>query len=246
MVRLLLLLLAFATPALATPAGPPLAPGGLCRAAIAAVEREAPIPAGLLQAIGRVESGRRDPSTGQFSPWPWTINVEGTGYFFQSREEAIAAVRQHQARGATSIDVGCMQINLRHHPQAFPGLNEAFDPLSNARYAARFLRSLWDTRQDWMRAAANYHSNTPEFADAYRARIAAAWPEEARNAGAHPPYVGLPRPSVPFGSRGGAVLAGSVPPTARSAEQGRGLDAYRAMAIPLAGRAAPLILGRRG
>src|SRR5690349_16563156 len=86
-----------------------------CRAAIAAAERERSIPAGLLQAIGRVESGRRDPATGQFGPWPWTINAEGRGMFFPSREAAIAEVRQLQARGVRVIDVGCMQVNLHFH-----------------------------------------------------------------------------------------------------------------------------------
>ena len=35
--------------------------GHLCRAAITEAERSANVPRGLLQAIGRVESGRRDP-----------------------------------------------------------------------------------------------------------------------------------------------------------------------------------------
>ncbi|WP_431284472.1 lytic transglycosylase domain-containing protein [Humitalea sp. 24SJ18S-53] len=244
---LMLLLVLGARGGHSTPTGVPLPAGGLCRAAIAVVEREASLPGGLLQAIGRVESNRRDPTTGAWSPWPWTINVEGTGYFFQTREEAIAAVRQHRARGATSIDIGCMQINLRHHPTAFASLEEGFDPLANARYAARFLRSLWDTRRDWMQAAANYHSNTPEFANAYRARVAAAWPEEARLAGSHPAYVGPGRgaSALPFGSRGGNVMAGNVPPAAPSAERGRGLDAYRTMAIPPATRAVPMVVARR-
>lgn len=247
---LLLLLLAGAGAARATTGSGPLPAGGLCRAAIAVAEREASIPPGLLQAIGRVESNRRDPATGVWSPWPWTINVEGAGYFFQTREEAIAAVRQNRARGATSIDIGCMQINQRHHPNSFASLEEGFDPLANARYAARFLRSLWDTRQDWLQAAANYHSNTPQFATPYRARVAAAWPEEARVAGAHPAYVGPPRIGsvLPFGSRGGNVMAGNLPPVAPSGERGRGLDAYRAMAIPLASRPppAPMLAPRRG
>jgi hypothetical protein len=44
--------------------------GHLCRAAITEAERGANLPRGLLQAIGRVESGRRDPETGQFSKQP--------------------------------------------------------------------------------------------------------------------------------------------------------------------------------
>lgn len=177
MTAALLLALAVGRPAMAQEV-----PGALCRAAIRAAEAAAGIPPGLLQAIGRVESGRRDPATGRIAPWPWTINAEGRGQFFQSREEAIAAARQLQARGVRLIDVGCMQVNLHHHPSAFASLEEAFDPVTNARYAARFLTELQSTRNDWARAAGNYHSNTPERAEAYRAQVLAAWPEEQRRA----------------------------------------------------------------
>ena len=151
------LLALLASLAASRPARAQDSPISLCRAAIRAAEAGSTIPAGLLHAIGRVESGRRDPATGAFGPWPWTINAEGRGRFFPTREEAIAEVRQLQARGVRVIDVGCMQINLHHHPNAFPSLDDAFDPLANARYAARFLTDLQATRNDWARSAANYH-----------------------------------------------------------------------------------------
>jgi hypothetical protein len=225
--------------------GAPLAAPELCRAAITVAEREAQIPSGLLQALGRVESGRRDPETGRFGPWPWTINAEGRGQFFPTREEAIAAVRQLQARGVRVIDVGCMQINLRHHPDAFPDLETAFDPLANARYAARFLTQLQSTRGDWMRSAAHYHSQTPEFAEIYRARVAAAWPEEQRRLTEQPPaaWAGLPPPRAV--ATAGRPEAASPPPTrAGEGPRGRGLDAYRQAPIPLAARLPVLAPGR--
>src|SRR5947209_17037892 len=102
-------------------------PAGLCRTAIAAAERLHGIPDRLMQAIGVVESGRKD-AQGNTAPWPWTINVEGVGQVFETKAEAIAAVNAHRARGARSIDVGCMQVNLLHHADAFTSLEEAFDP----------------------------------------------------------------------------------------------------------------------
>ena len=164
------------------PAQSPSSPADLCRPAIAAAERAHAIPHALLLAIGRVESGRRDPETGTFGPWPWTINAEGTGQFFPTKEAAIAAVRALQARGVRSIDVGCMQVNLHHHPHAFSSVEEAFDPWRNADYAARFLVDLQGRTQSWTQAAAHYHSQTPEFAEAYKRRVLAAWPEETRHA----------------------------------------------------------------
>jgi hypothetical protein len=119
--------------ALLTPIPQPA--GAQCRPAIDAAERGTAIPPHLLAAIGRVESGRRDPQSGGWNPWPWTVNAEGEGFFFDTKEQAIAAVRTMQARGTRSIDVGCMQVNLMHHPDAFGSLEQAFDPASNAAYA---------------------------------------------------------------------------------------------------------------
>ncbi|MBY0337549.1 MAG: lytic transglycosylase domain-containing protein, partial [Acetobacteraceae bacterium] len=193
------------------------AQSALCVAAIQAAEREAGIPAGLLLAIARVESGRRDAQTGRTEPWPWTINAEGRGMFFPSVDAAVEGVRREQAAGVRSIDTGCMQVNLRHHPQAFASLDEAFDPLTNARYAARFLTALRDRAGSWDTAVGHYHSQTPERAEPYRARVLAAWAQEQRS------------PSPPV-----ALAAAPPAPPAVTAENGlRGLAAYRAAPIPL-------------
>jgi hypothetical protein len=241
-------------------------PTALCRAAIASAEREYGIPAGLLAAIGRVESGRRDPATGENGPWPWTMNAEGTGKFFPGKAEAVAEVRQLRAGGMRIIDVGCMQINLHHHANAFASLEEAFDPLINARYAARFLKDLQASAGDWMTAAGHYHSQTPGRADSYRAQVALRWPEEQRVAAAAPAWQptwsnNAPRPSFAAAAMPGLSIRSSPPPmiirmpgtsSAMSSAapsgadmdggRGRGLDSYRAMAIPLATRVAPLVI----
>lgn len=225
----LVLLVLLPPPALAEP-------GRLCRAAIQTAEREAGIPAQLLMAIGRVESGRRDPETGAFHPWPWTINAEGRGQFFPTKAAAIAEVQALQARGVRSIDIGCMQVNLRHHPAAFPNLEAAFDPLTNARYAARFLTELRNSRGGWEAAAAAYHSHTPEFAEPYRARVLAAW--TAEQARPHPPVP--PAATASSLAAGGAMLSNGAERATIQAGSGvaaRGLDAYRTMPVPIAGRA---------
>jgi hypothetical protein len=235
MVRLLPLLL------LLLPLAARAEPGRLCRAAIQAVEREAGLPAHLLMAIARVESNRRDPETGAFHPWPWTINAEGRGQYLPTKAAAIAEVRALQARGVRSIDVGCLQVNLRHHPDAFADLDAAFDPLTNARYAARFLTELNATRNDWLRAAGAYHSQTPEFSEPYRARVAAAWASEQGNP--HPPVALAAAPpamrAAPGGGGGmlsnGAERANVI----AAAGPGLGLDAYRNRPVPLAGGVLP-------
>jgi hypothetical protein len=170
--RLAFLLCALTSSAWAAPLA---SPQSMCEPAIAAAERAAKTAPGLLEAIGLVESGRRDPRTGQRHPWPWTVTAEGIGTYYASKAEAIAAVQALQERGVTSIDVGCMQVNLQYHPAAFRSLDEAFEPGPNAAYAARFLTLLHGKLSDWPAAAAAYHSFTPGPNAAYAKLIAAVW-----------------------------------------------------------------------
>lgn len=147
----------------------------LCRAAIGVVEASQHIPDAFLSAIARVESGRPDQATGTLVAWPWTINAEGSGAFFDTKAQAVAAVRALQARGVRSIDVGCLQVNLMHHPDAFASLEQAFDPAANAGFAASFLIALFNKTGSWPLAAAAYHSQTPNIGAAYQRRVLTEW-----------------------------------------------------------------------
>lgn len=147
-----------------------------CHEAGTAAEQAHGLPPGLLLAIGRVESGRRDPATGRVSAWPWTLNAGGTGQVFATAALAQAATRSWQAGGMASIDVGCFQVNLMHHPTAFTSVEHAFDPAANAGYAGRFLAALRLRTGSWDGAVAAYHSATPERGAAYRDRVMAGWP----------------------------------------------------------------------
>jgi hypothetical protein len=142
---------------------------GACMPHIAAQEKDGGIPEGLLKSIGFAESGRT--VDGRRVAWPWTVNAQGQGHYFASKEEAIAFVEDLQAQGVSVIDVGCMQVNLHYHPRAFASLDEAFEPASNVAYAAKFLRWLEDETDDWSMAAQYYHSRTPRLARAYAARL---------------------------------------------------------------------------
>jgi hypothetical protein len=144
-----------------------------CRRAITAVEPGSGIPAGLLGAIALVETGRADPS-GRPEPWPWSYNTGGEGHAAATKAAAIAEVTTLLASGVRSIDVGCMQVNLLHHPDAFPNLEQAFDPAANTRYAARFLTQLRGRTTDWGDAIARYHSGEAERGANYHRRVALA------------------------------------------------------------------------
>jgi soluble lytic murein transglycosylase-like protein len=165
----------------------PQAASQLCRRAIAAAERAHGIPTHLLAAIARVESGRRDQASGTYNPWPWTINFDGAGSFYDTKPQAMAAATSMRPNVTRSIDVGCMQISLSYHPDAFAALEQAFDPQSNADYGARFLLQLFDKSGSWPKAVELYHSATSDLGADYRLKVYAALPEEGK----------LPEPAQP-------------------------------------------------
>lgn len=152
-------------------------PPDLCRAATQREEGYRHMPANLLSAISLVESGRYDKARGGRMAWPWTVMAEGKGRYLPSKQEAIAEVRRLQAKGVRNIDVGCMQVNLHWHREAFDSLEEAFDPAANAAYAAEFLSNLFAETRDWDTAAAYYHSRTPERAEYYTGKVRVALAE---------------------------------------------------------------------
>lgn len=131
------------------------------------------IPSKLLKAIAVTESGKQ--VDGKFIPWPWTLNVEGTPYFYSNKPEAVGALKQFIASGKSNIDVGMMQINLKHHPHAFSSPEEALDPYRNIHYAAQFLTDLKKQTNNWLEAVGRYHSSIPQHHNRYRAQVMKTW-----------------------------------------------------------------------
>lgn len=170
MAALPLIALLLAVPVLPLRAQVTLDPWIACQQAISATERSAGIPAGLMLAVARVESGRLSPS-GSVVPWPFAINAGGEGRYLDTRTAAIPEVEALRAQGIRSVDVGCMQINLLHHGDAFPDLEAAFDPARNVAYAMRFLRHLYQRTGSWSEAVALYHSAEPGRGLAYHSRV---------------------------------------------------------------------------
>lgn len=147
--------------------------GTSCESYITQQENLYKIPQNLLKAISLVESGKT--VNKKAVAWPWTINVYGKGYVFSSKQEAIQAVKDLQKLGIKSIDVGCMQVNLKHHPNAFLNLEDAFDPQKNVNYAANFLTSLYNKSNDWLEAVGHYHSHTPKLYKDYQNKVINRW-----------------------------------------------------------------------
>ena len=175
-----------ATPAEAGPASAEKAAlskaWGLCASLIEAAEQALELPPHLLQAISKVESGRWNKATGANLAWPWTVTAEGKGRFLPDKRSAIAEVEALRARGIKNIDVGCTQVNLMYHGEAFDDLSQALDPVHNVAYAAVFLSQLRKNSRSWTKAVGRYHSHTPKFSGPYRKKVFRAWRQEKKAA----------------------------------------------------------------
>ncbi|MFQ5624551.1 MAG: transglycosylase SLT domain-containing protein [Paracoccaceae bacterium] len=148
---------------------PGAGPDGICEASSDRAARRVGVPENVLRAISLTETGRR--RRGRTEAWPWTVNMQGEGRWFETRAAALAYTKRGFDAGARSFDVGCFQINYRWHGGAFPSIDAMFDPDTNAVYAARFLSGLFAETGSWSAAAGAYHSRTAELAARYRSRF---------------------------------------------------------------------------
>jgi len=174
--------LATAPPGWAESGAPAEAPGRLCLAHTARFEKQQGLPRQILAAISLAESGRWNAEERETIAWPWTVYAQGQGRFFPTKAAALDEVRRLLARGARNIDVGCMQINLLHHGDAFASLEEALEPAANVAYAARFIKRLHRDTRSWTQAIAFYHSRTQALNLPYRHKVYQFWGEMRRRA----------------------------------------------------------------
>lgn len=143
-------------------------PEDICDQAALHVSETTSVPLSVLLAITRVETGRGGGTA--LRPWPWTVNMEGKGRWFDTEDQARKYVFRYFKNGARSFDIGCFQINYRWHHRGFNSIEEMFDPNLNAQYAAQFLSQLYTELGTWDRAVGAYHSRTNKYAKRYLAR----------------------------------------------------------------------------
>jgi len=215
-----------AAPAAPVAAAPPNAEAQkLCIAATRDAERRHRIVPHLLGAISLAETGRWSREHRASFAWPWTVMAEGRGRYLPTKAAAIAEVRRLQARGVKNIDVGCMQVNLHYHANAFDDLDSAFDPETNADYAAAFLRDLKEEVGSWKDAVAYYHSRTDERGEAYQAKVYDLWYGQRENLIAS--AKGSVPPRTPEALQADTRRAELAQARARRAEQYRMIQAGR-------------------
>jgi hypothetical protein len=103
--------------------------------------------------------------------WPWTLNVNGRGFFFRTREDAYRAVRYLISKGRSNFDVGIMQINWRYHSKRFSSAWDALAPATNIRVAEDILNENYRLTHSAVKAVAYYHSANPAPGREYVARF---------------------------------------------------------------------------
>ena len=155
---------------LSVAASPAIASAVDCEAIAARTGMQNGLPRDLMPAISRVETGLKQGDKG-VRAWPWTLNVQGKGYYFPTRAAALAKLREVLASGVRNVDVGCMQINYHWHSSNFASIEEMMSPEANTAYAARFLTELRNRHGSWEAATSHYHSADGERGRAYLSRV---------------------------------------------------------------------------
>ena len=156
-----------ATAVCASFATTPEADASSCSDAARTAELSHALPAGLLTAIGSVESGG------------WGLSVNGNdgtpGRRFATTRDAIQYTAILLGSGVTTIDIGCFQVDLHYHANAFQRWQDAFDEDLNAGAAADILSRLHAHTGNWARAVQLYHSADPDRGQAYLQAVMSAW-----------------------------------------------------------------------
>ncbi|NCP62389.1 MAG: lytic transglycosylase domain-containing protein [Alphaproteobacteria bacterium] len=147
----------------------------LCQKQIARAEKANNIPPGLLSAISIIESGKKTTGHEDLVAWPWVINVNGKPEYYKTKTDAVKSLNKHLEAGKLNIDVGCMQVNYRHHGAEFRSPTYMMDPRRNVDYAAKFLMELRRQHGSWTKAVGHYHSATLKHQTPYRHKVYKKW-----------------------------------------------------------------------
>jgi hypothetical protein len=127
------------------------------------------VPAKILFAIALKESQVKT-NVGSMRVWPWTANLNGVPYRFNSRDELYAFVKEKIGAGHTSIDICASQINWKWNGQHyFEDIYQSTDPVACLQTSAKILKKLYDDTNDWGTAIGMYHNPTnANLASKYR------------------------------------------------------------------------------
>lgn len=129
------------------------------------------IPSTVLYAVALQESGRS--INGKLRPWPWTLNVAGKSFYFESSDDACAHLTTTlKTTSAKRVDVGLGQINVGYHGHRVGKPCDLLNPYLNLAIAGKILTEQHRPGQDWLVTMGKYHSPANSTAAArYRASV---------------------------------------------------------------------------
>ena len=172
--------------------------GMLCRSAVAAAERGNDIPAHLLAAISRVESGRRDPVSGAVHPWPWTVNAEGQGSFYDTKAAGGRRGAGH-AGARHAIDRCRLRADQPDAPSGrLPEPGIGIRPAGQCRLRGEVPAGAVTRRPaTGTKATAHVSLGDARAGRRYQRKVLAVWPEEQRLGRRSPERRRWRRPGAP-------------------------------------------------
>lgn len=136
-----------------------------CRYQAHVTEVEHGLPKFILSAISFTES----------SESPWVLNVQGTPFRFKTKTAAVLKAKSLIREGVTNFDLGCMQVNYGYHGHNFRSVEDMLDPRQNMRYAANFIKKMYEETNSWKRAVAYYHSRAEKIGGRYSDLVHSKW-----------------------------------------------------------------------
>jgi hypothetical protein len=97
---------------------------------------------------------------GRVQPWPWTLNIDGQGYYYASYQLALLAAIKAHRNGASKLGIGFGQIEWKYHKGRFDeNIAAALNPRNNIKAVCQILVEAWGSKRvkTWEDAIAYYH-----------------------------------------------------------------------------------------
>lgn len=98
------------------------------------------------------ESGRNG------KPWKWTLNHNGKGMYFDSRNEARKYLSEAIEKGDKNIDVGLSQINIRWNGELVKNPLNLLEPKINIAVSAKILKDCMNRFSELRKGLSCYHA----------------------------------------------------------------------------------------
>lgn len=127
-------------------------------------EQETGVPKYLLASIAANESSFN----------PWAINIAGKGYSMQSKEEALAKIRENDK---LSYDLGLMQINSQWLPKFGLKIEEVIDPSVNVLLGSLILKDCLERHGTIHEGISCYHAGNGRDGSEYAQGVITGWSE---------------------------------------------------------------------